>query len=46
MTPGGGDGAEKDEAFTFVGTAQSPLDDPQLSTIQDTVKTPDAPEAT
>jgi len=40
------DGAEKDEAFTFVGTAHSPLDDPPLSAIQDTVKTPDGPEAT
>ena len=39
------DGAGKDEAFTFVGTAHSPLDAP-LSAIQDTVKTPDAPEAT
>ncbi|HZW45611.1 MAG TPA: ATP-dependent Clp protease ATP-binding subunit [Dermatophilaceae bacterium] len=40
------DGAAKDEAFTFVGTAHSPPDDPPLSAIQDTVKTPDAPEAT
>jgi len=39
------DGAEKDEAFTFVGTPRSPLDDVPLSKIQDTVKTPDAPEA-
>ena len=40
------DGAEKDEGFTFVGTAHSPLDEPPLGAIQDTVKTPDAPEAT
>jgi ATPases with chaperone activity, ATP-binding subunit len=40
------DGAEKDEAFTFLGTAHSPLDDPPLSDIQDTVKTPDAPMRT
>ncbi|HEX7461071.1 MAG TPA: AAA family ATPase, partial [Dermatophilaceae bacterium] len=40
------DGAEKDAAFTFVGTAHSPLDDPPLSEIQDTVKTPDAPMRT
>jgi len=40
------DGAEKDESFTFVGTARSPLDDVPLSDIQDTVKTPDVPEAT
>ncbi|MEP7017223.1 MAG: AAA family ATPase, partial [Actinomycetota bacterium] len=43
------DGAEKDEAFTFVGTARSPLDDVPLSEvqdIQDTVKTPGAPEKT
>jgi len=39
------DGAEKDEAFTFVGTLRSPLDDVPLNKIQDTVKTPDAPEA-
>jgi len=39
------DGAEKDESFTFVGTPRSPLDDVPLSKIQDTVKTPDAPEA-
>ena len=40
------DGAEKDEAFTFVGTAHSPLDALLLSDIQDTVKTPDGPDAT
>ena len=39
------DGAAKDEAFTFVSTAHSPLDDPPLSEIQDTVKTPDGPDA-
>jgi ATP-dependent Clp protease ATP-binding subunit ClpC len=38
------DGAEKDEAFTFAGAAHSELDDPPLSDIQDTVKTPAAPD--
>ncbi len=40
------EGTGKDEAFTFVGTAHSPPDDPPLSDIQDSIKTPDAPEAT
>ena len=40
------DGAEKDEAFTFAGATHTELDDLPMSDIQDSIKTPDAPEAT